>query len=296
MKNLLTALVFTIVATMIVAIMVAPNANAQAAKKVQKQPSNIEIPFTLDRHLIVLKGKADKDEQEYDIIFDTGSSVFVLSEDFVSKQGYAEVGKFKGMSPEGKEMGEKSIVKVNNFSFKNFPISSDAAVEKREMIFSPTAVGIIGLAAFEGYIVSIDYQNRKLLLTKGVLKTGKNVIALNESPVLEGNIMLNGRAVPAHFDCGAPSFISIPVRMKDKCAFKTEPRVVGKAMTIGGEMDILAAQFDGTISVGSVIMKDPQIELVTANFPAVNIGYRFFVKNKISIDVKNKRMSIEPNS
>ncbi|MCU0428285.1 MAG: retropepsin-like domain-containing protein [Candidatus Kapabacteria bacterium] len=246
--------------------------------------------------MIVLKGNSGKGTEEYDIIFDTGAAVFVLSEDFVSKQGYALVGKFKGMSPEGKEMGEKSIVKVDNFSFKNFPISSDATVEKKEMIFSPTAVGIIGLAAFEGYIVSIDYQNRKLVLTKGVLKAGRNVMTLNESPILEGNILLNGKAVKAHFDCGAPSFISIPVRLKDKCAFKTDPRVVGKAMTIGGEMDILAAQFDGTISVGSVTMKDPQIELVTANFPAVNIGYRFFIKNKIRIDVKSKRMSIEPNS
>ena len=293
MKNVLTALVFAIVATI-----ATPNAHAQTAKKSlpKQQSSNIEIPFTLDRHLIVLKGKAGKSEQEYDIIFDTGAAVFVLSEEFVGKQGYSEVGKSKMMSPEGKEMGEKSIVKVTNFSFKTLPISTDAVVEKKEMIFSPTAVGIIGLAAFDGYIVTIDYNSRKLLLTKGALPVGKNVITLNESPILEANIMLNGKAVPAHFDCGAPSFISIPTHMKDKCAFKTEPRVVGKAMTIGGEMDILAAQFDGAITVGAVTMKDPQIELVTANFPAVNIGYRFFNKNKVSIDVKSKRMRIEPNS
>ncbi|TAE28580.1 MAG: hypothetical protein EAZ92_08070 [Candidatus Kapaibacterium sp.] len=291
MKNALTVLIVTIVAAMVPSL-----TTAQSANKASKQPSKVEIPFTLDRHLIVLKAKAGKGAEEYDIVFDTGAAGFVISEEFVGKQGYAEVGKSKMMSPEGKEMGDRTIVKVHNLSFNTLPISMDAVAEKKEMILSPTAIGIIGLAAFDGYIVTIDYSKRKLLLTKGTLPAGKNIIVLNESPILEANIMLNGKTVLANFDCGAPSYISIPTNMKDKCSFKTEPRVVGKAMTIGGEMDILAAQFDGTITIGSVTMKDPQIELVTANFPAVNIGYRFFNKNKISIDVRSKRMRIEPNA
>jgi hypothetical protein len=154
-------------------------------------------------------------------------------------------------------------------------------------------IGIIGLSFFKNQIVTIDYQNRKLILQKGRLAANKNALVLNESPILESNITVGTNVLPAHFDCGAPSFISIPAGMKDKCKFKTTPVLIGRARTVGGEMDILAAQLDGNITIGSIMLKDPKIELLTADFPAVNIGYRFFSKYLVGIDYAKKLLIIK---
>lgn len=61
-------------------------------------------------------------------------------------------------------------------------------------------------------------------------------------------------------------------------------------------MDILASHFDRNIAIGNVLLQEPRVEILTANFPAINIGYRFFVQYNVSIDFKNKRMKIEPKS
>jgi hypothetical protein len=258
------------------------------------QPTTVEIPFTLDHHLIVIKGKLGKENNnEYDFIFDTGATGIYIWDSIAKRQAYTEVGKVKEISPEGNDMGEHTIININNLYFKNLFIKLDATLMPKEEIFSPTAIGVVGLSAFDGYVVTIDYKRKKILLKRGALKKAKDVISLNESQILEGNILLNGNIVPAHFDCGAPSYISIPIAMKDKCKLLTEPKIIGKARTVGGEMDILAAQFDGTILIGSIKLIDPKIEFVTANFPAVNIGFRFFNTYKISMDIKNKLMKIE---
>jgi hypothetical protein len=262
----------------------------------QTETPSYEIPFKLDDHLIMIKGSFDNHSKEYDFIFDTGTSGLVLLDSLSKFYHYIEIGKEKQMSPEGKYMGDRSVVQVDNLSFGSLHIKNKASLVDKEGIFSATAKGIIGLSAFDGYVITIDYTNQKLLMRKGNLEKGKNVLKLGSNDILEADIILNNKTIPTHFDCGSPFFISIPNSIKEKynLTFKTKPTLIAKARTTGGDMDIFASQFDGNIKIGSIVLNDPKVELVTANFPAINIGYQFFIQYRMSIDFKNKLMKIEP--
>ncbi len=268
---------------------------SQRSKNKQPVKSVYEIPFKLDRHLIIIEGTFGNDNtQKHDFIFDSGSSGVYLSEQLSKEHNFSEVGKVKAISPEGKDMGDRSVVQINGLNFQDLSISCEAGVVPSEEIFSSTAVAIIGLAAFEGYVVTIDYSSKKLIFRKGSLTKGKNILKLNSSSILEANILVNGKLIPAHFDCGAPFGISIPKAIAEKynLTFMAEPKLIGKARTVGGEMDILSAQLNGDVRVGKIVSKKPEVELLTANFSAINIGHRFFINHKISIDFTNKLMEI----
>ncbi len=256
-----------------------------------------KIPFKLDRHLIIIAGYlGTENPKKYDFIFDSGTSGVYLLDSLAKVYNYAEKGKVKEISPEGIDMGYATLVKLNALSFENLAVACDATLMPKEKLFSPTAIGIVGLSAFNGYVITIDYTNKQLVCTKGKIKKAKNLLTLNKSDILETTILVGNKSIPAHFDCGSPMFISIPKAISEKNNFKykTEPKLVGRARTVGGEMDILLGQFDGNIAIGNVMLNEPRVEIVTANFPAINIGYRFFVQYNVSIDFKNKRMKIEP--
>lgn len=48
-----------------------------------------------------------------------------------------------------------------------------------------------------------------------------------------------------------------------------------------------------TVSIGSVLLKDPRVKLITADFPAVNIGFLIFNKYLVGTDYTNKLMQIQ---
>jgi hypothetical protein len=261
-----------------------------------KNNTSYEIPFTLDRHLIVLKVKFGKDTNtSYDLIFDTGTPGLYLQDSFIFKQGFKKISEMTEISIEGKDMGKRDIVVVDKINISNFILKTTAVKMPSEELFSPKAVGIIGLSAFNGYIVTIDYTNQLMKLKKGNLKNEKNLLKLNANSILEANIIVNNQTIPAHFDCGAPTFISIPESFVEKCniQFKNKPKLLGRAQTPGSVFDILTAQLVGNMKIGNLDLENPQLEMVTAKFPAINIGYQFFKQHRVRIDNLNKLMQID---
>lgn len=77
---MLNVLVLFLLSGLIVA-----NVAAQNLTTVKETNKNqIEVPFKLDRHLVVIKGKINNND-EVDFIFDTGTTGVVLSETFADK-------------------------------------------------------------------------------------------------------------------------------------------------------------------------------------------------------------------
>lgn len=280
MKNILYALLATAA--------LALSVTAQSAK-------TFEVPFTMDRNLMIVRGKLNN-RQVQDFIFDTGTNGIVLSESAAAKfglksKGFATMGSING---ETSEKVKKTV--VYRLGFSGFDLrNSPAVIIKDEAIFSPNAAGIVGLSAFNGYLVTIDHKNSKLIFKKGNLKPGANTIRLNDAPILEAQIELNGTKVPAHFDSGAPGYIAIPKEWTSY-KLKSEPVRIGRGRTPMSEFDVFEADFAGEITIGQLVLKDPKITLLTGKFPAVNLGYKFFKQYKITIDFKNKLMRVEPNS
>lgn len=253
-----------------------------------------EIPFTMDRNLILIKAKAS-DNKEYGFIYDTGTTGVVLSEVLVNDLGLKITGSTFMQSPNSTKPDTVSTVTIPTLKLNGFEIKNHEAVSvPPHQIFSPNASGIIGLSAFKGNLVTIDYAQSKLIIKKGKLNASdKSVVKVNLSMAPETKINVGGEEMLAVFDCGGPETISFPMEWKSKLKLKSEPVLYAKARTPGGEVEMYKAQMAGTVSFGSVELKDPGITLVTGGFHAINFGYPFLKNYRTTIDMVNQLMRFD---
>ena len=258
------------------------------------QKGTIEIPFTMDRNLILVKLKMTG-KKEYGFIYDTGTTGLVLSETLVKEQNLKITGTTTIQSPNSAQPDNVNtvvipIVKLNDFEIKNL----DGIALPPQQIFSPNASGIIGLSAFKGNLVTIDFKSSKLIVKRGALDiSDKAVIKVDLLHAPEAYVKVNGEEMLAHFDSGGPEAISFPMEWKSKLKLKSEPVLFAKARTPGGEVEVYTSQLDGTISFGSIEFKDPNIMLVTGGFGAINFGSPFFQNYTTTIDMANQLMRFD---
>lgn len=258
------------------------------------QKGTIEIPFTMDRNLMLIKAKVNG-KKEYNFIYDTGTTGLVLSETLVQENKLKITGKTTIQSPNSAAPDQVNTLTVSTLKLNSFEIKNlDGVAVPPQQIFSPNASGIIGLSAFTGNLVTIDFKNSKLILTKGKLDiSDEKVVKVDLSKVPEGYVKVNGEEMLAHFDCGGPEAISFPMEWKSKLKLKSEPVLFAKARTPVGEVEIYKSQLIGTISFGSIELKDPSITLVTGGFGAINFGSPFFQKYATTIDMVNQLMRFD---
>lgn len=258
-----------------------------------QKSKQFEVPFKMDRNLVIIQGKMQNGEMN-DFIFDTGTGGIIINKEVAEKYKLKSKGlvKFKNILSNKTETVES--YKISSLDFNGFVVKNKTSLAVApENIFSPTAIGIIGLSAFEGNLVTIDYKNSKLIFKKGSLKPNEKTIPINLNPILEANIELNGKKVLAHFDCGSPNYIGIPKQWNADYRLKSEPVLRGKGRTPAGEFEVYSSEFDGEIAIGNLKLKDPKVTLLTGNFFAVNLGYQFFKQYLITIDSKSKLMQID---
>lgn len=254
--------------------------------------NKIEIPFTLDRNLILIKANlTDNGEQTF--IFDTGTESIMLWNELANK--YKVVGLDSMTTPDGVFVETQEKVNIPDVNFGHLKLINKVATKMpKQMIFSNKAVGIIGMQTFVGYMITLDYVNSKLILEKGSLTKQSDVIPINIDHILQTKVMLNNKEVLAHFDCGGAGYISIPKTWNSIYKLKAEPVFFAKGRTPMGDFDVFKADLDGTIEIGNYKLTNPKINLVTGDFFfAVNFGFEFFKEHLITIDTKNKLLQIK---
>ena len=253
--------------------------------------AKIEIPFTMDRNLVIIKATIAKN-QTYNFIFDTGTEGIMLLDSLANQ--YKASGLDTIITPTGEFVGTQEKVLIPKIGFEKLNLTNKEAVKMpKEMLFSDKVVGIIGMQTFKGYMISLDYQKNKIILQKGSLAKEANVIPINLDHLLEAKVKLNGKEVLAHFDCGGAGYIAIPKSWDNIYKVKGEPALMGKGRTPMGDFDVYLAELAGEIEVGNYKISDPKISLVTGDFFfSVNFGYEFFKRHLITIDTQNKLMQI----
>lgn len=258
------------------------------------QKGTTEIPFTMDRNLILIKAKVNG-KKEHNFIYDTGTTGLVLSETLVQDNKLKITGTTTMQSPNSLEPEKVNTLVVPKLNLNGFEIKNlDGVAVPPQQIFSPNASGIIGLSAFKGSLVTIDFKNSKLIVQKGKLEPiEKGVIKVDFSRAPEAFVKVNGEDMLAVFDCGGPTEMSFPMEWKSKLKLKSEPVLFAKARTPGGEVEVYKTQLDGIISFGSIEFKDPTIMLVTGGFGAINFGNPFFQKYTTTLDMANQLMHFD---
>lgn len=254
--------------------------------------TTIEIPFSLDRNLILIQVKVDADENR-NFIFDTGTEGIMYLDSFANK--YKVSGLDTIVTPTGEFVGTQEKVEIPKIQISKLTLEKVTAIKMpRQVLFSKNAVGIIGMQTFVGYTITFDYANSKLILEKGDLKHESTVIPINLDHLLEAHVKLNNKEVLAHFDCGAAGYISVPKSWNELYKLKYEPVFLTKGKTLMGDFDVYTSVLDGTIEIGDYKISNPKINIVTGDFfYSINFGYLFFKDHLITVDTKNKLMQIK---
>ncbi len=199
------------------------------------------------------------------------------------------------ITPNGEFAGVNEKVTIPEVKIAGLTLSNKIATKfPNQMIFSKQAVGIIGMQTFVGYMITIDYKNSKLILEEGSLANVPSVIPIKLDHILEAKVKLNNKEVLAHFDCGGVDYVSIPKGWDTIYKLKKEPLLTNKGRTPMGDFDVYKTTLDGNIEIGTYILTNPDISLVTGDFFwAINFGYNFFKQHLITIDTKDKLMLIK---
>lgn len=154
--------------------------------------------------------------------------------------------------------------------------------------------GIIGISAFRGYVVTIDYAGRQLRIARGALPQadGKTVFAYGNQPIPRVPLTIEDRTVTAHIDTGnvaAP--VIVPTSFAQKLDRRSEARFTGNGRTVSNRISMQGFPINGAAKVGSV-----KLSAVDVTYPSVinmaNIGSKALTGLVLQVDPANGRVSL----
>lgn len=261
-----------------------------------EQKEVIQIPLDLSSQRPVIKLKING-KGPYNFIFDTGSSANIIDEGLANELKLEVIGQDPMGTPGSSTTMVSKRVEASGISFVNTDLLIEKYLNTMPLKQMLPVDGIISPSIFSDYLVTIDYQGSKLILTKGALNPDdESVISFSQEPrIINTKVDIDGSLLEAHIDSGNPGFFAIPYDLKDKLSFKEDPTEDGIIRTPGAEFKKWKAQLDGNITIGNIVFNDPTIQLVEG-FPVVNMGFGFLSEVIVTIDGKNGLIKFEKSS
>jgi hypothetical protein len=274
-----------------------------AAAGTEKAAAETVIPFELLNYLILVKCKINDSKEFYNFILDTGGVTVI-------DKTLADELQLKQLGPQAKidtlHLGECAIDRVfvfTNFDLKMFPAS-----------YGITVSGIIGSDLLEDYIVTIDYEKRRLILSTDqeslaldkksnqagtFLKFHKHPI--NSAPMIQ--CQMNGNIeVEAMIDTGQPYPLVLPLKELERTGVLKQKDTLKARGTI--------VKWPGTTSPDNFLarlkcfeadrLKIDNIMTVFGELPALLsvplLGSDFLSRYLIKIDYLHEEMFLAPKT
>lgn len=182
-------------------------------------------------------------------------------------------------------------IKVGDLEFKNIEDPT------RDYYRSPGIAKIDGILCFDifaDYLLTLDYPGKKVVIERGALPppNGSDILDFDNSRVIPNvELVVSGQKVRADIDSGNMSggFL-LPAEAVEKLQFIGEAKIIGKARTVTGEIEIKEAKLQDSIRLGKFVFKEP-----TVVFPApanANIGDQILNRFVLTFDQKNHRVKL----
>jgi predicted aspartyl protease len=157
--------------------------------------------------------------------------------------------------------------------------------------------GMLGLTLFRDYLLTLDFPNRQVLLTKGALTPdGESTTLPFRMPygVPITRLSVNGQTVEAQLDSGGGG-LTLPEAMAMHQKWDVPPVVFASGQTLTTRFDIKAARLDGDVKVGRYTFTHPVVEIHPA-FPLVNFGSPPMQNFAITFDQKSLLVQLRAKS
>jgi hypothetical protein len=231
--------------------------------------------------------------------FDTGAQagpridVSLVEKLKLKATGQAQAIDPSGRNPQSSETFRLDSVVVGGLHFGNVTVAS------RNYRNSPRPVkvdGILGLNLFADYLVTLDFPGKELRFDRGELPPADGAEILdykNAAGIPELEITVGDKKIKAHLDTGnAIGAFVFPTAFAEKLSLAGEPRVVGRARSASGDMEIKSVQVKDVIKIGR-----HEFPNATIVFPALgdigNIGVKTLGQFVITFDQHNERVRLK---
>ena len=153
--------------------------------------------------------------------------------------------------------------------------------------------GIIGLDAFDGFVVTIDYPSSRLVLTRGHLPEPDGTTGFRyEGPIPQVPLTLDGRTITAHIDTGNARYaLMAPQAAAESFPHYAERFPVGLARTVNNTFSLEAVPVEDA-HVGSLDLHAGTVAFPSAG-PNGNLGSLLLRDMVVKIDPANRIVILE---
>jgi hypothetical protein len=230
--------------------------------------------------------------------FDTGAQADPrIDASLVEKFNLKSTGQVQATDPSRRNFQTSQSYKLDSLSLGDLRLT-DVTVISRELKNSPRPLkldGILGLNAFKDYLVTLDSPGKKLRLDKGELPKSDGAEILdykNEAGIATTELTVADKKIKARLDSGnAIGAFVFPTAFAEKLNLAGEARVVGRARSATGDMEIKQVQIKDVIKLGRHEFPD-----ATIVYPALgdmaNVGFKTLSQFAITFDQKNERVRL----
>ena len=228
--------------------------------------------------------------------FDTGAPGGpLLSPAVIKELKLRQTGEAQMTDPSMKNVVTTPLYELRDLKIANFTIEKweAAAHPARESRRFAEPDGIIGLTAFAGYVVTIDYPGRRILLAKGRLPEPDGRSSFHyEGPIPRVPLTVEGHAIEAHVDSGNARYgLIVPEALASQLAGYAKQFPIGIARTVNNTFDLKA------IPIADARVGDFPLYAGTAAFPSTgnraNLGSALLKDMLVLVDPANAIVSLK---
>lgn len=228
--------------------------------------------------------------------FDTGSPGGPLLGPALIKQlKLRQIGEAQMTDPSMKNVLTTPLYELRDLKIGNFTIKKWEAAAHPPRVSRSFAEpdGIIGLTAFAGYVVTIDYPGRRILLAKGRLPEPDGRSSFHyDGPIPRVPLSIEGHAIDAHLDSGNARYgLIVPEALAGQLAGYAKAFPIGIAKTVNNTFDLKA------IPVADARVGEFPLYAGTAAFPSTgsraNVGSALLKDMVVLVDPANAIVALK---
>jgi hypothetical protein len=206
--------------------------------------------------------------------FDTGAQANPrIDASLVERLKLKATGEVEATDPSRRNPQASQTFKVESLSLGSLRFA-DVTVVSRNYRNSPLPFkvdDVLGLDLFAEYLVTLDFPGKKLRIEKGELPKSDGVETLDYK--------------------NSAGIAEVPTAFAESLAMVGEPRVVGRARSAGGEIEIKQVQLKDTVKLGR-----HEFPGTTAVYPALgeiaNVGVKVLSQFVITFDQQHGRVRL----
>ena len=235
----------------------------------------------------------------YRFILDTGTGGEVLiTPELASELALPATGHATLSDPSGEGSKKVPVVLIDTLDVAGVQFNTIEAVEHTLKAEAGQADGLLGVALFKDYLLTLDFPNRRLRLSTGELSTDgeKSVLPFRMTsgvPVVQLQVG-TGMAVQALLDSGGAG-LEIPEQVALRLKYDVDPVAFAVGRSICTTFQIKAAKLGEDVKLGRYTFRHPVVQIHSA-FPIANFGAWAMQGFAITFDQENQLVRFESKS